>query len=661
MAISYGRTGEVAVSADAQKGKMTVSYDEATADDVFVPAPPGGSKTLKINIDLMLWRARQARMNARLTLDLEKRRTLLREAEEGLKRCLALDPADARTYVVMGKLLMVQKRYDEARSLYTQGCTNTGNTNPYIWSAWGWLEFKTGNVARARKLFDAATVVDEAHACAWHKWGTLEKSQGNYLRARDLFMQGIQRCRRRPQAQNAYLYNALAVMAAQLGRVAEARAWFEEGTRTLEGAASVALWQAWAVMEAKQGDPSAVRYLFKKALAANPRSRYVHLAWALWERKQGNVPLCIELLKRGSALNPTDAALFQAWALVEWRDRGSPDAARGLFEAGLRADPGHLHLWQAWGVMEASLGNLDRARQLYQEGVWADPRSRNTVWVLHAWGCLEQAQGKLSLARELFKAAIRVDPKSEAVWSTWITMEQEAGFLERAEELRIRQAEQQWEFEVPAGFTTRPSSGSPLTALTDTLARFFRARDAASASPSAAAAAAASGSARSVKDFLPADFESDMRLEDVLAAADSGAGDGMGGADAAALAFGSLTGVQKDLAAAPVRRPQFVRGPGVGGGAAAPAADAGLLPEADVTRLLQVLDGGGEVADQDNGHAAASSSNGHAAEGKVSKRRAGGPRAATPSSSRERAEADKQLVRPVRNAAKSSMDGGAPS
>jgi hypothetical protein len=64
-----------------------------------------------------------------------------------------------------------------------------GNTNPYIWSAWGWLEFKTGNVSRARKLFDAATVVDDTHACAWHKWGLMEKSEGNYLRARDLWMQ----------------------------------------------------------------------------------------------------------------------------------------------------------------------------------------------------------------------------------------------------------------------------------------------------------------------------------------------------------------------------------------------------------------------------------------------------------------------------------------
>jgi hypothetical protein len=44
----------------------------------------------------------------------------------------------------------------------------------------------------------------------------LERSEGNYLRARDLWMQGISRCRKKPRNQNAYLYNALAVMAAQV-------------------------------------------------------------------------------------------------------------------------------------------------------------------------------------------------------------------------------------------------------------------------------------------------------------------------------------------------------------------------------------------------------------------------------------------------------------
>lgn len=68
------------------------------------------------------------------------------------------------------------------------GVPCAGNTNPYIWSAWGWLEFKTANIERARKLFDAATVVSPTHAAAWHKWGHMEKSEGKYARARDLWL-----------------------------------------------------------------------------------------------------------------------------------------------------------------------------------------------------------------------------------------------------------------------------------------------------------------------------------------------------------------------------------------------------------------------------------------------------------------------------------------
>ncbi len=51
---------------------------------------------------------------------------------------------------------------------------------------------------------------------------------------------------------------------------------------------------------------------------------------------------------------------------------------------------------------------MDRARQLFQEGVWADPRSPSTVFLFHAWGSLEWREGNAGTARELFKAAIRV-------------------------------------------------------------------------------------------------------------------------------------------------------------------------------------------------------------------------------------------------------------
>lgn len=76
---------------------------------------------------------------------------------------------------------------------------------------------------------------------------------------RDLWTTGINKCRQVSSRSKTYLHCSLAVMAADLGKLAEARAWFREGTRLADGRASCALWHAWAMTEAKLGDSSAVR------------------------------------------------------------------------------------------------------------------------------------------------------------------------------------------------------------------------------------------------------------------------------------------------------------------------------------------------------------------------------------------------------------------
>lgn len=157
-------------------------------------------------------------------------------------RCMEVFPEDGRPYVSLGKLLVQQRRYNEALALYEEGCTATGaatsafrmpcpasrlrersadaamagtcppaagpatlhakrcqlraftlppslcpnlapgGTNAHIWAAWAYLAAKLNNVGLARKLYDAAIVANPQHAAAWHGWGLLEKEQGNYLR-----------------------------------------------------------------------------------------------------------------------------------------------------------------------------------------------------------------------------------------------------------------------------------------------------------------------------------------------------------------------------------------------------------------------------------------------------------------------------------------------
>ena len=43
-------------------------------------------------------------------------------------RCLAMDATDARVHVALGRLLVQQRRYDEARALYEEGSTATGRS-----------------------------------------------------------------------------------------------------------------------------------------------------------------------------------------------------------------------------------------------------------------------------------------------------------------------------------------------------------------------------------------------------------------------------------------------------------------------------------------------------------------------------------------------------
>lgn len=74
----------------------------------------------------MQYRARQARRAAFLAGSLPRKLAHQREAEALLRRCLALDPTDGRGYVSLGKLLVQQRRGEEARRLYDEGTMATG-------------------------------------------------------------------------------------------------------------------------------------------------------------------------------------------------------------------------------------------------------------------------------------------------------------------------------------------------------------------------------------------------------------------------------------------------------------------------------------------------------------------------------------------------------
>ena len=64
----------------------------------------------------------------------------------------------------------------------------------------------------------------------------------------------------------------------------------------------------------------------------------------------------------------------------------------------------NAYIWASWAFLEAKLGNVTHARQLYDASTVADPRHA-AAW--HGWGLLEKRQGNLLRARDLW---LKVSP-----------------------------------------------------------------------------------------------------------------------------------------------------------------------------------------------------------------------------------------------------------
>lgn len=90
----------------------------------------------------MQYRARQKRMTSSCTPVGPRRDKINKESEEQLREVLARDPTDHRTYVILGTLLLRQRRVEEAREVYEEGCAVAEGSNAFIWTAIGNLEKK---------------------------------------------------------------------------------------------------------------------------------------------------------------------------------------------------------------------------------------------------------------------------------------------------------------------------------------------------------------------------------------------------------------------------------------------------------------------------------------------------------------------------------------
>eukprot|EP00903_Cladosiphon_okamuranus_P012122 g11374.t1 len=403
-------------------------------------------RPLKINLDLLSYQAKQENIKGDY-----------REARRLYRTCVELDPRDGRGWLGLARQMQRIHKYDKAQRLFEAGLENCAD-NPYLLQAFAVMEEQRGNQAKALTLLNRSVRmhpehtaswvalgllnernkrVDEARGCfqtatrndprnhyAWLVWAMLEKRVGNIDVAREKFKMCL-----RVNPKNAKVYQAWGVLEAAEDNVALATELFRAGLEQQPD--NTYIMQAWALMEAKQGNNEAATSLFKKAILKRPRDGAVWQAYALLLKDTGDIEGARALFNKGASQAPRHCPTWQAWGMLEW-ELGQISRARKLFQEGVWENPKGKHvvrILQAWGILEATQGNWDDARKYFGFALSRDPLS---LPVMVAWALMEEYLGDIGRARQLFEIATTTQADNAEIWNVYEQVEMRAGFPQEA-------------------------------------------------------------------------------------------------------------------------------------------------------------------------------------------------------------------------------------
>ncbi|KAK8947180.1 hypothetical protein KSP39_PZI007230 [Platanthera zijinensis] len=136
--------------------------------------------------------------------------------------------------------------------------------------------------------------------------------------------------------------------------------------------------------------------------------------------------------ERGSqATQGENSYIWQCWAVLEHKV-GNVRKARELFDAAIVADKRHVAAWHGWAVLEINQGNLNKARNLLDKGL---KYSGGNEYIYQTLAILEAKENRFDRARYLFQQATQCNPKSCASWLAWAQVEIQGGNNQMAREL----------------------------------------------------------------------------------------------------------------------------------------------------------------------------------------------------------------------------------
>lgn len=325
-----------------------------------------------------------------------------------------------------------------ARAIYERLIVAYPTSQSYL--KYAKFEERNGQFGRSRNIFERAT--EELHESAvtpllLNAFAKFEERRGQIARARTVLKYALSKF---PDAdETAEIERAYMLLEKQFGTAASLDSVVvDKQKKSLEAKISSDPWDydAWfdmVLLMEKWSSKETVRSTYERAVANVPQvatkaywSRYVYLwllyaAWA--ELECDDLGNALQLFKRCVAIVPQGhrkfsfSKLWLQYASAEIR-QGNVTAARRVFGTSIGVLPQKHALYEAYIEFECGIGEMERAREIYQ--VWL---TRHPLYGKAFMGLanLELKLGEGERARGVLELAIRIEEVAD-IEELWIML-----------------------------------------------------------------------------------------------------------------------------------------------------------------------------------------------------------------------------------------------
>lgn len=274
---------------------------------------------------------------------------MVREVFQTAIESLGDEFVDERLFIAFARYEAKLKEYDRARAIFKFALDNLPRSRSMkLHAEYTVFEKQFGDrdgvedviLSKRRRLYEEQVKENAKNYDTWIDYANLEQASGNVDRVREVYEKAV----------------------AQVPPAQEKRLWRRY----------IYLWIFYAIyeeMEAK--DIERARQVYDACLNLIPHKKFtfakVWLLKAQFEIRQGNLTLARKTLGRAIGMCPKDS-LFKGYVALEQK-LYEFTRCRTLYEKHVSYNASNCQTWIDWAQLERALGDLDRARAIFELGI----------------------------------------------------------------------------------------------------------------------------------------------------------------------------------------------------------------------------------------------------------------------------------------------------